>query len=117
MGVNFGVRPHRRIAVLHENRRLGIVDGGSAELRQTHFMRESITRNPLRTSHGRSLFQHLVDLLKGKTLCLGNDEVGEENAKEKSTAPDEEYLRFQVPVVLVNEVRCYDSDDTVPEPV
>jgi hypothetical protein len=34
---------------------------------------------PLARSAGSSLLQHLVDLLKGKTLGLRNEEVGEED--------------------------------------
>jgi inactivated superfamily I helicase len=48
-------------------------------LAEVHVRSESGGGLPLARSAGCSLLQHLVDLLEGKTLGLGNEEVGEED--------------------------------------
>lgn len=48
-------------------------------LAKVHLRCESGGRLPLARGAGSALLQHLVDLLEGKTLGLGNEEVGEED--------------------------------------
>jgi len=74
---------------------------------------------PLARSTGCGLLQHLVDLLKGKTLGLRNKEVCEEEGDAAKTAPHEEHVGAELGGVgsLGDEVGGNDTDDAVPEPV
>ena len=73
--------------------------------------------SPSRRGARSGLLHHLVDLLQGQTLGLGNDKDGEEQAEEEGAAPDEEHLDAQVALGLVDDVGGNGGDDTVPEPV
>ena len=53
----------------------------------------------------------MVDLLERETLGLRDEEVGEEEGEEAGAAPDEEDLRTEVALLLVDDVGCYDGDD------
>lgn len=66
---------------------------------------------------GRRLRQHLVNLLEGEALRLGDEEVCEEGGEDGGRAPDEEHLRPEVELVGGDEVGRDDADDAVPEPV
>lgn len=61
---------------------------------------------------GSGLLHHLVDLLKGETLGLGNEEVGVDEGACAETAPDEEDRRSEVAFVGVDHVGGDDGDDT-----
>ena len=65
----------------------------------------------------RNLLEHSVDLFERKTLSLGHQEVGEENADDAEGAPHEEDLGGQVGVLGIDQVRGDDGDDAIPEPV
>ena len=111
---NTRVRLHRSfVGMLHKDSRLWLLDARS-EFYHTHLMRKGLVRNPLGAGPGASLFQHSVDLFQSETLCLRNDEVGEQKAEEKGATPYEENLRLEVSIVHVNEVGCDDGDDAVP---
>lgn len=58
---------------------------------------------------GRDFGHTHVGLLEGKALELGNEEVGECDAEEAETSPEEEYLRAEIGLVLSNEVGCDDG--------
>ena len=64
--------------------RLRSIDGVELDvlLGEVHLGREGGVRLPLARGAGSSLLQHLVDLLEGKTLGLGDEEVGEEDWKQ-----------------------------------
>lgn len=74
-------------------------------------------RLPLGGSARSSLFHHLVNLLKGKTLGLGDEEVGVDKGAGAQRTPDEEHLSAKVTLVSIGHVRSDDCDDAVPEPV
>lgn len=80
-------------------------------------MREGVLRNPLCAIHRRGLLEHLVHLLKGQALGLGDEEERKEIAEEERTAPDEENLHAEISHVRVDHVWGDDCDDAVPEPV
>jgi len=48
-------------------------------LAQVHLRSEGAVGLPLARGAGSSLLKHLVDLLEGEALGLGNEEVGEED--------------------------------------
>ena len=58
-----------------------------------------------------SLLHHLVDLLQGQTLGLGDEEVGVDKGTGAERAPDEEDLGAQVALVVVYHVRGDDRND------
>jgi hypothetical protein len=105
-------------------------------LGQVHLGGEGGVGLPLARSAGCGLLHHLVDLLERKSLCLGNEEVGEEDfytldrcvevwieAKlTRNTAqstPHEEDVGAELggAGALSDQVRCDDGDDAVPEPL
>lgn len=86
-------------------------------LNHTHLMREGVVRLPLATGRGSSLLEHFVDLFQSKALGLGYEEIGEQQAKEKSTTPDEEDLDLEISFIFVDHVWGDSGDDTVPDPV
>lgn len=51
---------------------------------------KSLMGLPLGGSAGSSLLHHLVDLLQGQALGLGNQEVGVDQGAGAETTPDEE---------------------------
>jgi hypothetical protein len=87
-------------------------------LGEVHLVGEGRVRLPLARGAGSGLLQHLVDLLKGKTLGLRDEEVGEEEGDAAKTTPHEEHIGAHVGRVglVGDEVRGDDSDDAVPEP-
>lgn len=86
---------------------------------EVHVRSEGAVGLPLARSTGCGLLQHLVDLLKGKTLGLRNEKVCEEEGDAAKTAPHEEYVGAELRGVgsLGDEVGGNDTDDAVPEPV
>lgn len=84
---------------------------------QSNFGSKGAVRLPLGGSTRSSLFHHLVNLLKGQTLGLGNEEVGVDKGAGTQRTPDEEHLGTQVTLVGIRHVRSDDCDDAVPEPV
>lgn len=86
-------------------------------LNHTHLMREGVVRLPRATGRGSSFLEHLIDLFQSKAFGLGDEEIGEQQAKEKSTAPDEEDLDLEISFVCIDHVWGDSGDDTVPDPV
>lgn len=78
---------------------------------------EDRVRCPLGRATRCGLLEHVVNLLEGQALCLGNQEVGKNNARSAGRAPDEEDLGLEVAVLSVDHVRCDEANDEVPEPV
>ena len=69
--------------------------------------------------HRGRLLIHEIDLLEGKTLGLGNAEVGEDKAAETCATPDEEHLRLEASRsgLLVDKVGGGITDTKVPQPI
>lgn len=88
-------------------------------LAKVHLSRESGVWLPLARGAGSRLLQHLVDLLEGKTLGLGDEEVGEYEGNAAESAPHEEDVGAETGRVgaVGDEVGGDDTDDAVPEPV
>lgn len=84
---------------------------------QSNLGSKGAVRLPLRGSARSSLFHHLVNLLKGQTLGLGNEEVCVDKGAAAQRAPDEEHLRAKVTLIDIRHVRGDDCNDAVPEPV
>lgn len=66
---------------------------------------------------GAGLLQHLIDLLKGKTLGLGNKEVGIDKATSAEGSPQEEDAGAEVGFVDTDQIRGDDGNNAVPQPV
>lgn len=66
---------------------------------------------PLATRPRRSLLQHLVDLLKYKTLGLWDEEVRVNAGACAEAAPDEEHLGTEVSVLLADEIGTDGRED------
>ena len=99
---------------------LGVLNGNGelAILGKTHVLCESGVRHPSgRLARGTNFLHHPVDLLKGETLSLPDEEVGVDEAENTSASPNEEDLGTEVGLVGTDEVRGDDGNDTVPEPV
>ena len=88
-------------------------------LGKVHLSREGAVRLPLVGGTGSALLEHLVDLLESKTLCLRDEEVGEEEGDAAKTTPHEEHVGAELGRVgtVGNKVGGNDTDDAVPEPV
>lgn len=84
---------------------------GRTLLKEAHLSSEGRVRNPFAGVAGADLLKHFVDLLEGETLGLRDKEVGKQNTDDAEGAPHEEDLGAQVGILLVDEVRCNDSDD------
>lgn len=76
--------------------------------------RKRRVRHPLGAVARCRLGHHLVDLLKGKTLGLGHQEVGIDEAAAAQAAPDVKHLGTKVALVLVHHVGGNDGNDAVP---
>jgi hypothetical protein len=78
-----------------------------------HIRSISAVRDPFSRCSWRSLFQHAINLLKGKTLGLGDEHIGVNEAKEAKGAPKEEHLRTEIRVAgaIADEVRRDNGDD------
>ena len=74
-------------------------------------------RDPLSRVARRRLLEHAVDLLQTEALCLGDEQVSEQDAEGTRGAPDEEDLGLEVAVGRVHEIGRDEADDEVPEPV
>jgi hypothetical protein len=72
---------------------------------------------PLGRGTRSGLLEHAVNLLEGKTLGLGDEEVGVDEGACAKTSPDEEDVGPEVALVGVDHVGGDDGDDGVPEPV
>ena len=72
---------------------------------------------PLGRGTRGGLLHHLVDLLEGEALGLGDEEVGVDEGSSTEAAPDEEDGRLHVALVGVGHVGGDDGDDGVPQPV
>jgi len=86
----------------------------SALVSETHIRGEGRLGLPASRCAGSGLLHHAVDLFEGKTLGLGDEEVGVDEAAGAEGAPDEEHLGTEVALVLTNHVGGDDSDDAVP---
>lgn len=88
-------------------------------LAKVHFGSKSAVRLPHARGARRGLLEHLIDLLEGKTLGLGNKEEGEEEGDAAQAAPHEEDVGAETGrvVTIGHEVWGDDTDDAVPEPV
>jgi hypothetical protein len=82
-----------------------------------HRAGEGLSWLPLGRVAGSSLLEHLVDLLQGQALGLGDQEVGVDESAGAKTTPDEEDRGAQVALVLTNHVGGDDSNNRVPQPV
>ncbi len=69
--------------------------------------------HPLSRRPGRRLFQHAVHLFQGKTLGLGDEHVGVDEAEEAEGAPEEEDLGAEIRVAraVADQVWRDNSDD------
>jgi len=74
-------------------------------------------RSPLAGGTGSGLLEHAVDLLKGETLGLGDEEIGVDEGEGAETSPDEEDAGLEITVLSADHVRGDDGDDGIPEPV
>lgn len=70
-------------------------------------------RLPLGRSARGGLLHHLVDLLKGKTLGLRDEEEGVDECTSAKASPNEEDAGLEVALVGADHVRGDDSDDTM----
>lgn len=98
---------------------MGVLEGDlNVLLAKVHLRGESGGGLPLARGAGSSLLQHLVDLLEGKTLGLGHEEVGEEEGDAAERTPQEEDVGAQACGVgtVGHKVGSNDTDDAVPEP-
>ena len=70
-------------------------------------------RHPLGRCTRRSLLQHAINLLEGKTLGLGDEEVGEGEGNEAQRTPHEVDLGAEIRVAFggTDEVWGDDTDD------
>jgi hypothetical protein len=82
-----------------------------ALLGETHLDSEGGMGLPLGRGTGSSLLHHLVDLLQGETLGLGDQEVSVDEGASAQRAPNEEHLGAEVALVLVDHVGSDDGDD------
>lgn len=83
----------------------------------SHLVCEGAVWNPFGGLARSGLFQHLVDLLEGKTLGFWDEEVGEEESETTGRSPNEEDLGSEVTLVGVDNVWGNITDNEVPEPV
>jgi hypothetical protein len=63
---------------------------------------ERLVRLPLGRGARSRLLQHLVDLLQGQALGLGDEEEREQEAERASAAPDKEHLGLEVALIRVD---------------
>ena len=75
--------------------------------------------NPLGGSARSGLFEHTVNLLKGKTLSLRNEKVCVNEAQSTEGSPNEEHTRSQIGISRFGSDHVWgdNGDDAVPEPV
>ena len=78
---------------------------------------EGVGGPPLGRGPGSGLGHHLIDLLQGQTLGLGDEEVGVDESDCAETSPDEEHRGAEVTLLNTDHVGGDDGDDGVPEPV
>lgn len=88
-------------------------------LRHTHVLRKGAVRHPLAGRSRSALLQHLVNLLKRKTLRLRDEEVREQERDTAQRSPEEEHLGAQVGVAFfgTDQVGGNNGNDAVPHPV
>lgn len=88
-------------------------------LGHAHLVGESGSRSPTSRLARSNLLEHLVNLLKGQTLGLRDEEVSVDTSAGAESTPDEENLGTEVALTLclANHVRSDGGDDCVPEPV
>ena len=82
---------------------------------ETHLVGEGRVGLPSSGGARSSLLHHLVDLLQGQALGLGDKEVGVDESASAERAPDEEHLGTEVALVSVNHVRGDDGNDLEPD--
>ena len=87
---------------------------GLGLLRHAHLSGKGGVRGPLGRGAGAALGKHLVDLLEGEALGLGDEEVRVDEADRAEAAPDVKDLGAEVALVLVHHVGGDDGDDAVP---
>jgi hypothetical protein len=90
---------------------------GRVERRRIGVIYTHVQRDPLAGGTRCSLLKHAVDLFERKAFGFRDEKVSEEHARGAGSAPDEEDLRLQVAVILINHVRGYEADDKIPEPL
>lgn len=98
-------------------RGVGISLLGRSKRRDVSLVRIGRMRHPFGRLAGCSLLQHTVNLLERQTLGLGNQEVGEEDARSARSTPDEEDLRLEIAILGIDHVGSDEADDKVPQPV
>jgi hypothetical protein len=91
----------------------GAAGQGDALLGETHLLGECAVWDPFCGCPGGGLLQHLVDLLKGEALGLGDEKVCEGEGDTAESTPEEEDLWAQVGIAGVGADKVWgdDSDD------
>lgn len=84
---------------------------------EAHLRSEGAVWLPLGGGTRGGLGHHLVDLLEGQALGLGNQEESVDESASAQATPDEEDRRLEIALVLVDHVRGDDGNDGVPQPV
>jgi len=83
----------------------------------THFLAESGMWLPCGRGTSSRLSKHVIDLLEGQSLSLGDEEVGVDESACAQTTPNPEDVGTEITLVRSDHIRGDDSDDGVPEPV
>jgi hypothetical protein len=99
---------------VHED--LATLSESSTTLLETG-LSEGVAGLPLGRGPWGGLGHHLINLLQGQTLGLGNEEVGVNESDCAETSPDEEHGGAEVTLLNTDHVRGDDGNDGVPEPV
>ena len=107
--------PFNNLRLRNDGFRLG---GGAAGQRgallgETHLLGKSVVWDPFGGCAKGGLLQHFVDLLKGETLGLGDEEVREGEEDEAESAPEEEDFGAHIGIARGGSDRVWgdDSDD------
>ena len=80
-------------------------------LSEAHVSGVGAVWHPLGRFTWSSLLEHAVNLLKGQSLGLGDEEVRVEEAAGAEGAPEKENLGSEVALILTNQVGGDDCDD------
>ena len=83
-------------------------------LGHTHLVGKGGVRYPAGGLARCGLLEHAVDLLEGKALRLGDEEVGVHEAAGAQTTPDIENLSAKITLIFVDHIRSYDGDNAIP---
>ena len=84
---------------------MGLLGLVGVDMAGRNFLLEGCGWSPLGGGSWGSLLHHLVNLLKSKTLGLGNEQVGVDEGGSAESSPDEEDTGSEVALVGVNPGR------------